>query len=64
MMIWASRFAALASGYPIHHLLRFARKWFRYYPSRKNANARKKSGVRGGTPLKNTIGSGIDVYAL
>jgi hypothetical protein len=43
MMIWASRFAALASGYPLHHLLRFARKWFRYYPSRKNANARKEN---------------------
>jgi len=42
LILWASRFgqpsAALASGYPLHHLrgFRFAHplRWFRYYPSR------------------------------
>jgi hypothetical protein len=34
----SSRFALLASGYPLHHLRAFrfthALRWFRYYPSR------------------------------
>ena len=42
--LWASRFASLASGYPLHHLRSFALRahllrWFRYYPSRKNAHS-------------------------
>jgi len=34
-LVVSSKIRSLASGYPLHHLHRFAVRWFRYYPSRK-----------------------------